>query len=225
MNFVRLSCSYNLVISVYRCWRNELDINILKLLTKSGILAIMMLIFQSNYAMAQKETDINVADTPTEQAVEQSALVITPPEIVSEKNTNTLFDFSDKAVQFEDYIKSEQWTVVMFWASDCHICNVEVQGFVKLHTDKSASNIRVLGISVDGKAKKAKAQEFINIHGVNFPNLIGEPDAIAKIYTHYTNENWLGTPTYVVFSPSGKIMAQRAGMLPPKLIVRFIENQ
>jgi len=142
-----------------------------------------------------------------------------------EKFKNTLLDFSDKPVQFEDYIKAKQWTVVMFWASDCHVCNVEVNQFVKLHRDYKDKNIRVLGVSVDGKVKKTAALDFINIHNVNFPNLIGEIETIAGLYNQYTNETWIGTPTFMVFSPSGKIMAQRTGVLPPELIVGFIEKQ
>lgn len=156
-----------------------------------------------------------------------SQLVFALPsdQATPEKLKSTLFNFSDKSVQFEEYIKSTQWTVVMFWASDCHICNVEAHQFVKLHRDYKDKNIRVLGISVDGKAKKAAAEEFIKIHNINFPNLIGEPEVVAGIYKQYTNETWIGTPTFVIFSPSGQVMAQRPGMLPPELIVSFIEKQ
>ncbi len=198
-----------------------MNINTFKFLTQSGVFAAMVLIAQSNYAGTEESSDTAIESATEEVTIPASVSTEKKPE----KITYELFDFSDNAVQFENYIKAKQWTVVMFWASDCHICNVEVQGFVKLHAEKSDNNIRVLGVSIDGKAKKTNAQEFINIHGVNFPNLIGEQETIAKLYKHYTNENWVGTPTYVVFSPDGKIMAQRAGMLPPKLIVRFIENQ
>ncbi len=141
--------------------------------------------------------------------------------IESEK---TLFDFSNKTVRFGDYIKSEQWTIVMLWASDCHVCTVEVHQFVKLHDAYSDKNIRVLGISVEGMKKIEVAQEFISIHNVNFPNLIAETDFITGLYQQYSNQDWLGTPTFLVFSPSGQLMAQRSGMLAPELIVDFIEQ-
>ncbi len=138
---------------------------------------------------------------------------------------NTLFDFSNKAVRFGDYIKSEQWTVVMLWASNCHVCTVEVHQFVKLHEAFSDKNIRVLGISVEGIEKTEAAQDFVNIHNVNFPNLIAETDFITTVFEQYTKQDWLGTPTFLVFSPSGQLMAQRSGMLAPELIVSFIEQQ
>jgi len=146
-------------------------------------------------------------------------------EVFSNGIKNTLFDFSGKAVVFEDYIKSPQWTVVMFWASDCHVCNVEVNQYVKLHSNNQKNNIRVLGVSLDGKLKKTQAEEFISIHNVNFPNLIAEPETVAALYNHYTNESFIGTPTFLVFSPEGKLMAQRPGVLPPELIVNFVNNQ
>lgn len=180
--------------------------NTLKLLTRSSWIVGIMLFSQVIFAAP--------AELPTK----------TPTE-TPEKSKNALFDFSGNPVQFEDYITAKQWTVVMFWASDCHVCNVEANQFVKLHTDYQNKNIRVLGVSVDGNVKKADAQEFINIHNINFPNLIGEPETIASLYNQYTNETWLGTPTFMVFSPLGKVMAQRTGMLPPELIIGFIENQ
>lgn len=146
-------------------------------------------------------------------------------ETETKQNKITLQDFSDKTVQFEDYIKAKQWTVVMIWASDCHVCNVEASQFVKLHKKYHDKNIRVLGVSVDGQRKKAAAQEFINIHNINFPNLIGDLETITQLYKQYTSETWVGTPTFIIFSPEGKVMAQRPGMLPPELIVAFIENQ
>jgi len=146
-----------------------------------------------------------------------------PNTPVAEKSV--VSNFSGEPVQFTDYIKGAQWTVVMFWASNCHVCNLEAGQFVKLHAKYKDKNIRVLGVSVDGNERKTEAEEFINIHNINFPNLIGEPEAIADLYYQYTGEIWIGTPTFVVFSPAGKVMAQRPGMLPPELIVKFIESQ
>jgi peroxiredoxin len=146
------------------------------------------------------------------------------PSVINESKI-TLQDFSDGSVLFENYIKAKQWTVVMFWASDCHVCNVEANQFVNLHKKYKDKNIRVLGVSVDGKRKKRAAQEFINIHNINFPNLIGELEIITQLYNQYTGETWVGTPTFIIFSPEGKVMAQRPGMLPTELIVGFIENQ
>jgi len=177
-----------------------LNVNTFKLLIKSYCLVALMLVGQFVFAESTKLAEAS-------------------------KIQNTVFDFSGKPVQFEDYIKAEQWTVVMFWASDCHVCNVEAHQYIKLHKDYQNKNIRVLGVSIDGNRKKAAAQEFINIHNINFPNLIGELDDVARLYKQYTNEDWIGTPTFMVFSPSGKVMAQRAGMLPPELIIGFIDQQ
>jgi len=175
-----------------------LKLNSLKILIKSSF--VVAIIFVSQIAGA----------SPTE---------------ISEQKNYKLKTFTEQPSLFKNNITAKQWTVVMFWASDCHVCNVEAQQFVKLHRDYNKKNIRVLGVSVDGNEKKSQAQEFIDNHNINFPNLIGEPDNIADLYKAYTNETWLGTPSIMVFSPEGKIMAHRIGMLPTDLIIKFIEGQ
>ena len=107
-------------------------------------------------------------------------------------------DFDGKAKNIGEYAGKGKWLVVMLWASDCLVCNQEAHQYVdfhKLHKDKDA---QVLGISLDGAAKKSDAQEFVLRHKVNFPNLIGEPMDIASMYQERTGNTWIGiTPNIV----------------------------
>ncbi len=136
-----------------------------------------------------------------------------------------LFDFEGHPRQLNEFTGQGAWTVVMFWASDCHLCNAEVHEYVTFHDKHQNEQARVLGITLDGKARKAQAREFIERHLVDFPNLIGEPDAVARLYTGLAGEPWLGTPTFLVFSPDGKLRARQVGAVPATLIENFIERQ
>jgi len=135
-----------------------------------------------------------------------------------------LTDFNGKAANISDYTGNGKWLVVMFWASDCHICNKEAHQYVDLQERNKDGNITMLGISTDGLANKAAAQGFIDEHKLNFPNLIGSLEDIAGMYYDLTGNQWIGTPTFFIYSPEGKLRIADAGAIPAKLIEDFIDE-
>ena len=124
-----------------------------------------------------------------------------------------------------EYTGQGKWTVVMLWASYCPTCNAEAKNYVKFHAEHSQKDAVMLGISIDGAADKAEAQAFINRHKVNFPNLIGEPEQVAGLYSQLTGKQWIGTPSFLIFNPKGELRAAQAGAVPTLLIEDFIDQE
>jgi peroxiredoxin len=135
-----------------------------------------------------------------------------------------LKDFSGNTASIEDFTGNNKWLVVMFWASDCHVCNAEAHQYIDFHALHSEDNASVLGISLDGNSKKQAAQTFIDRHMVNFPNLIGEPQDVASLFTSLTGEPWIGTPTFLIYSPQGELKARQVGAAPAQLIDEYIQQ-
>jgi len=133
-------------------------------------------------------------------------------------------DFDGKAHQLTDYIGKGKWTVVMFWASDCRVCNAEIGQYIQFHQDHKDKDASILGVSLDGQSGIAAAQDFIKRHAVPFPNLLGEPEDIANLYQDLTSNSWVGTPSFLVYNPQGKLLAAQAGAVPPELIEKFIQQ-
>lgn len=138
---------------------------------------------------------------------------------------NGLQDFKGKSKNLSDYTGKGKWTIVMLWASDCHVCNQEVHQYVKFHKEHKNKDASVLGISLDGQEKKSDAKDFMKRHDVNFPNLIGEPMGVSSIYRELTGEGFRGTPTFLIFSPQGKLRAQQVGAVPTDLIEQFMVSE
>lgn len=133
-----------------------------------------------------------------------------------------LTDFEGHRRSIEDFVGSGKWLVVMIWASDCHICNNEVpeyMAFHEAHKDKDAS---VLGISMDGEARKTEAIAFLERHLVNFPSLIGEIEVVTALYAKLTGSFLAGTPAFLIYTPSGELAAKQIGAVPVKLIEDFM---
>ena len=133
--------------------------------------------------------------------------------------------FDNKPAAITDYTGKDKWLLVMIWASDCHICNREAHAYVDFHFKHEEKNAQVLGISIDGQMKKKAAELFIKRHEINFPNLIGEPEKVAAWFEKLTGQNWMGTPTMLLYSPDGELRVQQIGAVPLELVEKFIERE
>lgn len=151
-----------------------------------------------------------------------AALLFTPTLLAS---SGSLQDFNGVSHQLDDFTGKGKWTIVMMWASDCHICNKEAHQYVAFHNKHQTNDASVLGISLDGAEKKADAENFVKKHSVNFPNLIGEPNQVAGMYYELTGNNFRGTPTFLIFSPAGELRAQQVGAVPTDLIEKFMASE
>lgn len=115
-----------------------------------------------------------------------------------------------------------QWTVVMIWASDCHVCNQESNQYSKFYTQHAGRDANMIGISIDGQRGKEDAEAFISRNEVIFPNLIGDVQTVSRWYQAETGESFRATPTFVLFDPNGKVRAAQPGAVPPAIIEQFI---
>ncbi len=79
-------------------------------------------------------------------------------------NTSIFQDFKGNPATIEEHTNKGKWLLVMYWASNCHICNQEASEYVAFHKRHSGTDATVLGISLDGLAGKSKAEDFINRH-------------------------------------------------------------
>ncbi len=132
--------------------------------------------------------------------------------------------FDGKAGSVESWTGKGKWLVVMIWAHDCPICNVEVEGYAQFHEEHKDKDASVLGISIDGSANKAGAEEFIRRHDVPFSNLIGEPQAAMRWYMAQTGLRFHGTPTVMIYGPDGRLRAAEAGAVPLEIIEKYIND-
>ncbi len=131
-------------------------------------------------------------------------------------------DLRGNITSFEAQQSPGQWTVVMIWASDCHICNQESGAYSKFHTQHAGRDAQIIGISIDGQRGKKAAEAFISRNGVIFPNLIADVQFVSRWYQAETGETFRATPTFVLFDPQGEVRAAQPGAVPPDIIEEFI---
>lgn len=138
---------------------------------------------------------------------------------------NILKDFDGTLHTLDEYTGKGKWAVVMIWASDCGVCNAEAKNYVKFNKAHKEKDAYMLGISMDGDERQLDAEAFIDRHGVDFHNLIGEPETVAGLYSSLTGKPWVGTPTFLLFNPAGELRAAQVGAVPTHIIESFIARE
>ena len=132
----------------------------------------------------------------------------------------TLKDVDGADRNVNEFIGKGKWVVVAVWSADCPICRRDMHHMAFFHDEHHKRDATVLGVSVDGYANKDKALGFIDDHGLNFPNLIGEPRDMSR----FGGGMFLGTPTFYFFSPEGQIKASRIGAMTQERVEKLIAS-
>ena len=130
--------------------------------------------------------------------------------------------FTGEIEELRPYMAADRWLVVKLWASDCIICNREAQQYVDFHEFNAEHRAAILGISLDGD-NQAAAHGFIGKHGIPYPNLIAGYQAAGRWYEQMSGHPFRGTPSFLLFDPSGTLRAQQVGAVPTELIEQFID--
>ncbi|MGB3916032.1 TlpA family protein disulfide reductase [Thiothrix litoralis] len=136
---------------------------------------------------------------------------------------NALSDMEDKPATFDSLVGKGKWTVMEVWASDCRMCRATIHHTVDFET--SNPDVDVIGVSLDGKAGKANAEKFIDEQGLTFTNLLSDPSEVDKYLYSTAKESFIGTPTFMVYNPQGKLLAVQPGAVTAEELSDFIKKQ
>jgi peroxiredoxin len=121
-----------------------------------------------------------------------------------------LKDFDERARNVNEFVGQGRYTVVTFWAHDCPICQRDIHEMAFFHdAHQKRNDVLVLGVSIDGQAKKRQAQQFVDEHGLDFVNLLAEPSQVSQ----FGAGALIGTPTYYIYSPQGDLIKKRIGAM------------
>jgi len=133
-----------------------------------------------------------------------------------------LIDLDGQQLTAPPVIGQGQWTLVMIWATDCHICKVQKPLISQFHDAHKDLDANVFGIALDGRQGLNEVNQYLNDHVVSFPNFVGDYPSIAISYQKLTEESLLGTPTYLLFDPSGELKGNNPGPIGVEAIEKFI---
>ena len=137
----------------------------------------------------------------------------------------SLADMDGKQHHLSEYIGKGKWVFFNIWGPRCPPCVEEMpdlQDFHDAHKDKDAI---VVGMALDypsfGYAKVDEVREFVDDYFITFPILLGDGRTIESLGGGILQ----GTPTTLVFDPSGELIAMQLGAISRKVIEDFMADQ
>ena len=135
---------------------------------------------------------------------------------------STFRDMQGNITTLEAQQTPGEWTVVMIWASDCHICNQEVREYSQFHLKHADKKANIVGVSIDGNQGLTDAKDFIQRNKVLFPSLIADVETVSRWYQMRTGESFRATPTFVLIDGDGAVRAAQPGAVPTQIVEDFI---
>ncbi|MEO7776980.1 MAG: TlpA disulfide reductase family protein [Fibrobacteria bacterium] len=98
-------------------------------------------------------------------------------------------------------------TLLVFWATWCQPCLMEVPTLVKFHEKFRDRNFRVVSVNVDDpEGQKVKA--IVRNYGINYPVLIGNEDVMKQF------GGIVALPTSFLIGRDGRIREKLQGLRP-----------
>ncbi len=131
-------------------------------------------------------------------------------------------DLKGEQIEIEKQLGGGKWSIVELWASDCGACRQHMPSMVKF--DGKLKNARILGIALDGQKGIADAKAFIKEFDIKFKNFISNPIEASAWMEKIAGEPLIGTPTFMLFNPKGKLVAAQPGMVPTASLEKFIKE-
>jgi len=128
-------------------------------------------------------------------------------------------------VNLESLTGQGKWTLVMIWATACILCQSQKPIISAFHEKHKDSDAHVVGIALDGVKNIGKVKRYIDQHDVTFPNYVSQMKSAASHYLGVTEEQFRGTPTYLLFSPEGELIGKNPGLLSAEAIEDFIARK
>ncbi len=127
-----------------------------------------------------------------------------------------------EVVDLDNMIGQGKWTLVMLWATNCHICHEQKPKISAFHNEHKDSDAHVVGIALDGIERVDAVNAYLDKNKPSFPNYVGNIAIIASHYMALTEESLRGTPTYLLFNPEGELLGNNPGPLSVEAIEKFM---
>ena len=123
----------------------------------------------------------------------------------------TFSDFDGQPATIEQLFNGKRWLVVVIWSFMCPICQKELPAYANLAARLESGDFTVIGLSIDGHVGFGDAWALLEVLGNDFESLIGEADEVAEFYLSHSRQPFQGTPSIMIFNPSGILVAFQAG--------------
>lgn len=142
----------------------------------------------------------------------------------AEVTTAALRDLDGKPAAIAEYVGNGQWCLVVIWATTCHLCASEIPKYGAYYVSEPEPKFSVVGVCLDGLARKRAIVESMVRWKIGFPCLVAEIPDLQLAHRYSTKASRYDTPTFMLFNPSGQLMKLDVGPVWIAALEEFIRN-
>lgn len=136
-----------------------------------------------------------------------------------------LVDLAGSVTDLKSHTGDGKWLVVMVWSVTCGICAREVPLYSDFHDEHKDKDIKILGVALDGYTERAAIESTMQRWDMRFPTLVADLGLFALNYELETGERLMGTPTFIVYTPQGELVANNPGPMRTSALVDYIARR
>jgi thiol-disulfide isomerase/thioredoxin len=137
-------------------------------------------------------------------------------------NAFAFTDMKGNTDSINNHIGKNKWTILEIWESNCPACRSHMPEMVKF--DGKLKNARILGVTLDGQDGIEDAEDFIDEYDVKFPTIVTNYVEMNIWMQQSIGESLVGTPTFILFDPEGKLVAAQPGIVAVASLEKFINE-
>lgn len=123
------------------------------------------------------------------------------------------------------HLTAAKWNLVMVWTTYCHVCRGQYPTISEFHSKYHHKDAVVLGISLDGMDAADKVSAYQKEQSHSFPSVLANADDFKALYEKATDDQFTGTPTYLLFNKTGGLHAYLDGPVKLEMLENIINGQ
>ena len=122
-------------------------------------------------------------------------------------------DMAGESHRLADY--RGKWVLVNYWATWCPPCLEEIPDLVALYDERHDKDLMVIGVAMQYKSSKEVA-DYVDDMLMSYPIVLGDDKITAQIGSADV------LPTTYIFTPEGKLVATRHGLITKAYVEHLI---
>jgi len=142
----------------------------------------------------------------------------------SEVTSAVLRDLDGWWTTINEHIGKGRWSLVVIWASNCHVCASEMPRFGAYYSSAPDPKFSILGVALDGYARKKTIVETMARWNMGFPSLVADMPALQWSGRKLCTSSHYGTPIFALFGPSGQLRKLDVGPVWISELENFIRE-
>lgn len=135
-----------------------------------------------------------------------------------------LRDLEGRATSIDEHVGKGQWSLVVIWRSTCRVCASELPRFGAYFSSAPDPRFSIIGVALDGYARRGRVVDTMKQWNLDFPTLVAETPGLHWTPQESRAASVYGTPTFMLFEPSGRLKLLKIGPVFIASLEKFIRE-